>query len=98
VTSSGIAKSRGGVSGCAPFMNCNQIGSAAVPPVALIPIGLESSRPIHTPQSRSAVKPTNQASFHWVAVPVLPAAGRPSSCAFFAVPRSTGALSRSTMR
>src|SRR3954469_20638945 len=55
------------------------------PPVAFF-IGAELSLPIQTPQTRSAVKPTNQASWKSWVVPVLPALGRSSSRAALPVP------------
>ena len=56
------------------------------PPVACF-IGALSSLPTHTPHTRSAVKPTNQASRKSWVVPVLPALGRSSSRAALPVPR-----------
>lgn len=46
-----------------------------VPPVTPF-MGALSSLPTHTPTTRSAVKPTNQASRWSCVVPVLPATGR----------------------
>ena len=64
-----------------------KICAGRVPPVALI-MGALLSLPIHTPQTRSAVKPTNQASWKSWVVPVLPALGRSSSRAALPVPWS----------
>ena len=52
-------------------------------------MGVELSLPTHTPQTRSAVKPTNQASWKSWVVPVLPALGRSSSRAALPVPLVT---------
>src|SRR5262249_47481455 len=62
LTLGGTGKSRTGVRGCTFCMKSSQIGTAAPPPVILSPIGVESSRPIHTEASRSVVKPLNHTS------------------------------------
>ena len=65
-----------------------------VPPVAFT-IGALLSLPTHTPHTRSAVKPTNQASWKSWVVPVLPAVGRSSRRAALPVPVAvTSVISR----
>ena len=78
-------------------MNSIQIGAAVVPPVASLPMVLKSSRPTHTPHTRSRVYAMNQLSLKSFDVPVLPPAGRPSSLAFWPVPFSTTFFIRSTI-
>ena len=72
----------------APFMNSWKTRAGSPPPVACF-MGVELSLPIHTPQTRSDVKPMNQASRKSWVVPVLPALGRSSSRAALPVPLST---------
>ena len=78
-------------------MNSSQIGRAVVPPVASLPMVLKSSRPDPHAAEEVGVKPTNQLSLKSFEVPVLPAAGRPSSFAFWPVPFWTTFFIRSTM-
>ncbi len=59
-------------------MKRRQMSAGRSPPTTLF-IGRLSSLPTQTPQTKSGVKPTNQASRQFWLVPVLPAAGRPSA-------------------
>ena len=72
----GCAKSLVGRPAVAFAMKSAQIGAAVLPPVSPRPSFFMSSKPTQTAQSRSGVKPTNQASRWPLDVPVLPAAGR----------------------
>ena len=84
----------GGVSGIfsgTPFsafcMNEIQIGSAATPPVSLVPSDFGWSKPIHAMPTIDWLKPQNHASTFSFVVPVLPARSlRFSSSARVAVP------------
>ena len=68
-------------------MKSIHIGSAAVAPVSLPPMGFFSSWPTHTPTVMFGSKPTNHASVLSSTVPVLPASGHLSESAAVDVPR-----------
>ena len=76
-------------------MTACQIWAGYEPPVTLIGVAggiidrCRSGKPTQTALTRSGVYPTNQASRHSLAVPVLPATGRSPSPAAVPVPRWT---------
>src|SRR4029079_17535689 len=77
----GAGKASGGSRAVASDMNCRQILAGYVAPNTVIPptfvIGISPDGfPIQTAAVNWGVYPTNQASWLWSVVPVLPAAGR----------------------
>src|SRR5262249_58642345 len=70
-----LGRGRTGMVRIAVAINRRQVCAGSEPPVTL-PVGELSSLPNHTPATRSAVYPINQASRESWVVPVLPAAGR----------------------